>query len=270
MRFLLSRRWVLFGLAVVVLALGCYWLGQWQFDRREERQQRNSWTEANLAARPAPVEDVLAVDRPVPDSQEWLRVRATGEYDAGATVVVRYQTRDGRSGVDLVAPLVTGSGTAVLVDRGWIATDNTGTLPTELPPPPDGTVTVVGFVRADATGRGIEVEDGSTRAVSSRPIGPTLDHPVYAGFLDAETEDPAPSVDVARPEVPDLGEGPHLYYGLQWWFFGVLAVFGFGYLAWDERRSGPRGQRSGQRSGQRPEPVRRWAHADAAAARRRR
>ena len=251
MRFLLSRRWVLFGLAVVVLALGCYRLGQWQFDRLQDREQRNAWTRDNLAADPLPVEEVLSGDAPVSPSEEWRRVRATGEYDAAATVVVRYQTRDGRSGVDLVTPLVTASGTAVLVDRGWIPTANTGTLPTDLPPPPDGTVTVVGYARADATGRGIEVEDGSTRAVSSRTIGPSLDYPFYAGFVDAETDDPPPATEVVRPEVPDLGEGPHLYYGLQWWFFGALAVFGFGYLAWDELRFGPRGERPARRPSRR-------------------
>ena len=246
---MLSRRWVLFGLAVVVLALGCFRLGEWQFDRRQDREQRNDWTRANLAADPVPVEDVLGVDEQVPADQEWLRVRASGEYDEDATVVVRYQTRDGQSGIDLVTPLVTTSGTAVLVDRGWTSTDNNCTLPTDLPAPPDGTVTVVGFVRADATGRGIDVADGSTRAVSSRTIGPTLDYPVYAGFVDAETEDPAPAAEVVRPEVPDLGDGPHLFYGIQWWFFAALAVFGFGYLAWDERRHGPRGDRTRSRRG---------------------
>ncbi len=248
MRFLLSRRWVLFGLAVVVLALGSFRLGEWQFDRLHEREQANSWTRTNLGLDPDPVEDVLDVDEQVPADQEWRRVRATGQYDAAETVVVRYQTRDGRAGVDLVTPLVTDSGTAVLVDRGWTATGNTGTVPTDLPPPPTGTVTVVGFVRADATGRGIEVEDGSTRAVSSRTIGPGLDYPVYAGFLDAESEDPAPAVDLVRPEVPDLGEGPHLFYGMQWWFFAALALFGFGYLAWDEHQRGPRGARPTRRA----------------------
>ena len=248
MRFLLSRRWVLFGLAVVVLALGCFRLGEWQFDRLHDREQRNDWTRTNLAAEPAPVEDVLSVDQQVATEREWRRVRATGEYDAAGTVVVRYQTREGRSGVDLVTPLLTDTGTAVLVDRGWIATGNTGTAPADLPAPPTGSVTVVGFVRADATGRGIEVDDGSTRAVSSRTIAPLLDYPVYAGFVDAETEDPPPADDLVRPEVPDLGEGPHLFYGIQWWFFAALALVGFGYLAWDERRHGPRGSRpSGRR-----------------------
>jgi cytochrome oxidase assembly protein ShyY1 len=247
-RFLLARRWLLFALFVVVLALGCFRLGEWQFHRLHDREQRNAWTRANLAADPAPVADVLRVGTELPVSQEWRRVRATGQYDAAATVVVRYQTRDGQAGIDLVTPLVTGSGTAVLVDRGWTSSGNTGALPTDLPAPPAGTVTVEGFARVDATGRGIDVEDRSTRAVSSRTIAPTLDYPVYEGFVDAAKETPAPSAEVVRPELPDLGNGPHLFYGIQWWFFAALAVFGFGYLAWDERRNGPRGTRPTRRS----------------------
>lgn len=236
MGFLLSRRWLVFGLGVVLLAALCVRLGEWQFDRLDQRQQRNEWTRTNAAADPVPVADVLAVGRPVAAEREWMRVVARGTYDAEATVVVRYQTRHGDSGVDLVTPLVTEDGTALLVDRGWVATDNTGDVPDALPAPPSGTVEVVGFVRADATGRGITVENGSTRAVSSVEIGRSLGVPVFAGFVDAATEDPAPEAEVVRPELPDLGEGPHFFYGLQWWFFGALALGGFGYLAYDERR----------------------------------
>jgi cytochrome oxidase assembly protein ShyY1 len=251
-RFLLSRRWVLFAVAVALMAFGAVQLGEWQFDRLHERERRNEWTERNLAADPAPVDAVLAVGEPVLADREWTRVRMRGEYDADATVVVRYQTRDGEAGVDVVTPLVTGSGTAVLVDRGWVPTNNTGTAPSELPAPPSGEVAVVGWVRADATGRGIEVEDGSTRAISSEEIGAGLDYPVYAGFVDAESETPPPAETVERTELPDLGEGPHFFYGLQWWFFGALAVFGFGYLAWDERRQRRRPREAGHA---REEPV---------------
>ena len=251
MRFLLTRRWLLFGLAVVLMSLGAWRLGEWQFDRLHDREQRNEWTQTNLAADPAPVGDVMSVDDDVDPDQEWLRVRATGEYDAAETVVVRYQTRDGESGVDLVTPLLTDTGTALLVNRGWVATGNTGASDTELPDPPTGEVDVVGYVRADATGRGIEVQDRSTRAISSQEIGETLDTPVYRGFVEAETESPEPAVDVERVELPDLGEGPHFFYGLQWWFFGALAVFGFAYLVRDEMR-GRNGRSAKGEAGSRP------------------
>lgn len=237
MRFLLSRRWLLFAAAVTLLAYGAWWLGEWQFSRLEERRQRNEVTARNLTADPAPVEQVLAPGRPVDPDDEWRRVQAEGTYLPRETVVVRYQTHDGVAGVDVVTPLrVEPAGTLLLVNRGWLRTDNAGDAALDLPPPPSGPVSVVGWVRGDATGDAAAVTDGQTRAVSSRTIGPTLDAPTLGGFVDLVSEEPAPAERLVSAEPPDLGEGPHFFYGLQWWFFAALGVFGFGYLAWDERR----------------------------------
>ena len=261
LRFLLSRRWVLFALAVALLATLAWWLGEWQFHRLEDRQERNRTFEANVAAEPVPVGDVLAVGRGVPRAEEWRRVRASGEYDAAGTVVVRYRTRESTSGIDVVVPLVTADGTALLVDRGWMASENRGGSDQALPDPPAGAVTVTGWVRDDATGDSTAVtDDGSTRAISSRAIGDYLGRPVYGGFLELESESPEPAQALTPVELPETGSGPHFFYGLQWWFFGLLALGGFGYLAYDEWRGG-RGL-SRQTSGRSP--------AGRAAARRRR
>lgn len=239
MSFLLSRRWILFGIVVVLLAWLAWFLGEWQFHRLEERKDRNAIVERNTNAEPVPVDEVLAVGRAVSAQDQWRRVEATGVYDVDETVVVRYRTRDGASGVDVVVPLVTPSGTALLVDRGWLATDNRGTRPEDVPPPPSGEVTITGWVRRDATGSSTKVTDHSTRAISSSHIADALALTTYGGFVELVSESPAPAEPLARAEAPDLGNGPHFFYGLQWWFFGVLALFGFGYLAWDEWR-GPR------------------------------
>jgi cytochrome oxidase assembly protein ShyY1 len=232
---MVSRRWALFAVTVVVLAYGCYLLGQWQFHRLHDREATNAQTRANLAAPPAPVEDVLAPGRSPRTGAEWRRVMATGRYLPEESVVIRYQTREGASGVDVVTPLSTGRGAVLLVDRGWMRTGNVGTDTVDAPPPPAGEVTVVGWVRVDATGSAATVTDGSARAISSRQIAAGMDVPVYGGFVDAEKETPAPGRALVHAELPDLGNGPHFFYGLQWWFFGVLAVFGFCYLAYDER-----------------------------------
>ncbi len=233
---MVSRRWVLFGITVVLLAYGAYLLGQWQFHRLSDRESSNARTRVNLAAPAAPVADVLRPGRPASSRDEWRRVSATGTYSPQESVVIRYQTRDGASGVDVVTPLVTTDGTALLVDRGWLSTDNKGSEQVDAPAPPQGRVTVVGWVRVDATGGAAKVSDRSARAVSSREIAPTLSEPVYGGFVDVESESPPAAQPLTRAELPDLGNGPHFFYGLQWWFFGVLAVFGFFFLAWDERK----------------------------------
>jgi len=245
-RFLLSRRWVVFALVVALLAWLAWWLGEWQFGRLEDRKASNALVERNEQAPVTPVGELTAPGRDVAAGDEWRVVSATGTYAVDDTVIVRYRTRDGASGVDVVVPLVTDGGAAVLVDRGWVASDNRGTSAGDVPAPPSGEVTVTGWLRRDATGDSTAVTDSSTRAVSSDRIGEALDREVYGGFVDLRSEDPPPEQPLAPPELPDLGNGPHFFYGLQWWFFGLLAVFGFGYLAWDERRGSPRRGRSGE------------------------
>jgi cytochrome oxidase assembly protein ShyY1 len=234
--FLLSRRWILLAVAVVVLSALAWRLGEWQFHRLEERKERNAITEANESAEPVPVTHVLAPGREVAPTDEWRLVTATGEYDDADTVIVRYRTREGESGVDVVVPLVLSDGSAVLVDRGWLLTDNVATARPDVPSPPPGQVTVTGWVRADAEGDSTRVTDNSTRAISSVAISRALDRPLLGGFLDLASEDPPPETPLTGAELPDLGNGPHFFYGLQWWFFALLAVGGYVYLAYDEWR----------------------------------
>ncbi|WP_082600619.1 SURF1 family protein [Nocardioides sp. Soil777] len=237
-RFLLSRRWVLFLLTVLALAWVAWRLGEWQFHRLEDRKDRNAIIERNETQAPVPVTDVLGIDAPVSSDEEWTRVTATGTYDVDSTVVVRYRTRDGAAGVDVVVPLVLADGTSLLVDRGWFATDNRGTTPDDVPAPPAGEVEIEGWVRADAAGDSAAVTDFSTRAISSAEIGPAIDREVLEGFVDLRSESPEPEQALAPAQLPDLDNGPHFFYGLQWWFFGALALFGFAYLVYDESRGG--------------------------------
>jgi len=234
--FLVSRRWVLFALTVALLAYAAWLLGEWQFHRLEDRKASNAVVARNETAPVAPVEDVLAPGREVDPEDQWRRVTATGSYAVEDTVIVRYRTRDGASGIDVVVPLETAQGPSLLVDRGWTPSDNRGTDAEDVPPPPTGTVTVTGWVRVDATGDSTAVTDRSTRAIDSDEIGAALDREVYGGFVDLVSEDPPPSTRLEPAELPELDNGPHFFYGLQWWFFGVLAVFGFCYLAYDEWR----------------------------------
>lgn len=246
LRFLISRRWALFALVVVLIAYATWWLGEWQFGRLHDRKADNAIVRTNESLAPAPVGDVLAPGRTVDPKDEWRLVTATGTYDAADTVVVRYRTRDGQSGVDLLVPLVTSEGTSLLVDRGWLATENQGgSLPPDAPGPPSGTVEVVGYVRVDGTGESTRIDANSVRAVDSAVIGKAQGRTVYGGFVELRSEDGRPATGLEPVELPELNNGPHFFYGLQWWFFGVLAVFGFFYLLYDEWRHGPRGQRDG-------------------------
>jgi cytochrome oxidase assembly protein ShyY1 len=237
LRFLVGRRWLLLFVIVVLLAYACLLLGRWQWHRLSSTKANNAIIRTNQSAAPVPADQVLRPGVNPPSSDQYKVVSATGRYDVSHTIIVRYQTdADGHAGVDVVVPLVTSSGTALLVDRGWLATSNQGlTDPSQVPAPPSGAVAVVGHVRRDAGGGSTAVVDNSTRAISSAQIQPAIGIPVYGGFVDLIRESPAPTTPLTPVELPDLSNGPHFFYALQWWFFGLLALFGFGYLAWEEK-----------------------------------
>ncbi|MDH2415759.1 SURF1 family protein [Nocardioides sp. CER19] len=238
LRFLLSRRWALFALAVVVVAWGTWWLGQWQFHRLHDRKADNRIVETNEIRSADPIDDVLTVGMGAAKDDEWRLVTVTGTYDTAHTITWRYRSDDdGAPGVDVVVPLVTDAGNAVVVDRGFLQTDADDKRP-DVPAPPSGRVTITGYVRVDGSGSSTRVDDLSTRALSSRTVGAAIGTPVYGGWLALHSEDPKPAQALEPMSLPDLGNGPHFFYGLQWWFFGILAVFGFFYLLYDEWRTG--------------------------------
>ena len=245
---------MLFALVVAVLAYATWWLGGWQFRRLDDRKAENAVVRTNEHREVAPVGEVLSPDRDPSESDEWRVVSATGTYDTDQTVVVRYRSRDGVQGLDVVVPLLTADGTALLVDRGWVATSNQGlTLPSQVPPPPTGRVTVTGSVRQNAGGSSAEVVNASTRSVSSAEIEPAIGVPTYGGFVQLLTESPRAATPLTKAEPPDLSNGPHFFYALQWWFFGILGLFGYGYLAWEEF-TGRGAQRRAQQPAKRPGP----------------
>jgi cytochrome oxidase assembly protein ShyY1 len=249
-RFLLTRRWLGLLLAVIVLGVGCVELGRWQFWRYSTRQESNNSIRANIARPPVPVEQVMSPTQPVSDSAEWTNVTATGTYDPSHQVFVIYRTRDSTAGVDVVVPLITASGTALLVDRGWVQSAANANETPNAPAPPTGKVTVTGWVRKNSTGGPDQVvpSGGSVRAISSDALKADLPYPVYDGFLDRTKEVPETTVSPAPALAPDLSRGPSFFYGMQWWFFAILA-FGFWfYFAWSEYKE----QQSSQRPGKPP------------------
>lgn len=238
--FLITRRWIGFALVVALLAYFAWWLGEWQFHRLEDRKARNAVVERNETGPPASLRQVFRTDAPLPPSSEWKRVTATGTYDVDHTLQIRYRTFEGNGGVEVVVPLTTSTGAVLLVDRGWLQTERATAPAKDVPAPPAGQVVVTGWARVDADASStVHEESGgvlSARAVSGAAFTKVTDADVFRGWLQLQSESPKATTKPAlrTADLPDLGNGPHFFYGLQWWFFGILAVFGFGYLAYDE------------------------------------
>ncbi|MFN8156615.1 MAG: SURF1 family protein [Candidatus Nanopelagicales bacterium] len=238
--FLRQPRWLALGFLVLIVVPSFILLSRWQLHRLDERRHQNSVVETNSTATPVPVGTVMvpgAAADSIGDDEDWKQVTATGRYDVAHQVLVRKRPLDGANGYWVVTPLVTDSGTVLAVNRGWLEAKEGATAEvTDVPAPPAGEVTVVGRVRPS--------EEAPKPQPSDLPAGQVTDldvslvangSPVYPGYVDLVSSEPAQEAGLSPIPLPDLTEGPHLSYAMQWVLFAVVAVVGFVLLVRRER-----------------------------------
>jgi cytochrome oxidase assembly protein ShyY1 len=226
------RRAAIVALAGVV-ALVCSALGFWQLQRLSDRRARNAAIEGERSRDPRPVTSART-NAPLP---AYTPVRVTGTFDAEREVLVYGRPFDGRSGHWLLTPLVFDDGSAILVVRGWVPFAYQR-APVAEAAPPDGAVTIRGFLLPDEG-------DGASEPDTDRVIGrvhvegiaSVLPYPVYPSPIQLTESSEPHRGDLPVPiGWPEISEGPHLSYAIQWFSFASIAVAGAVVLLRRERR----------------------------------
>ena len=218
-------RWVLLIVFVAVLGVVFVSMGQWQLDRLAERRERNTTTIANERSPIQPYEQVFS--QPITDADQWQRVEARGTFDADHQFVVRYRSNGNLDGYEVVTPLRTASG-VVLVDRGFIPLQRGVQIPSTAPAPPAGEVTIVGHVRRNEKGRRAATTPvgNQMRLINSDAITGTLPYPIKSGYIGLLTVQPEQVGGFQPIQLPDLSEGPHFWYAVQWFMFTAVGAAG--------------------------------------------
>lgn len=230
-------KWTLRGVVAAVLVLTmaavCVRLGFWQLDRLEQRRARNAAVRAAQAQPPVALDAAtFAAASADAESWAWRPVEAAGTFHHAGDLLLRGRGREGRPGVHVASPLVLADGRVVMVDRGWVpapdaATANARAFRTTGPVrvagvlrpmevSPDGGLPAEGRADGDSTWRRIDL--GAARA---RSPGAVL--PLYLQRLPASADSPSPPL--AEP-LPELSQGNHLSYAVQWFSFAVIGVVG--------------------------------------------
>lgn len=236
--FLRRPRWIAFSLLIVVLMVVMVNLGFWQLRRLDQRQQANRAVTQRSSEPIAPIAELVkpTSDRAAVEAVQWRQIEATGTFDVAHEVFVRDRSLDGRAGLHAATPLVLADGTAILVNRGWVPVPQTVQGVPSAPPPPSGQVTVVGRLRPSQQ-RGLlgptDPPVGVLVAFARLDV-PRIQKQVPEPLLPAYVEltSPAPTADLPKVlPLPELDDGPHLSYALQWFAFTVLAAIGWWLMA---------------------------------------
>lgn len=231
-RFVLAPRWLLLTLAGVIVMVGCALLSQWQWSRAVERAAANDVIEHSREA--APLDATLPAGEGLDEDVRWTLVEATGVYDTEHEIVLRAQTNNSLNGFEIVTPLVLADGTAILVDRGFVASENTGSVP-DYPAAPAGEVTVTGRVYEYEESSGAVSEAGGhleSRRLSIDMLGPHLDYELRSAWI-ADIE---PAAGLAPLETPSFKDWQNYSYAVQWALFAAMVPVGWVVLARRERR----------------------------------
>jgi cytochrome oxidase assembly protein ShyY1 len=237
--FLRQPRWLALGFVVVLVVPSFFALSRWQLSRLDQRRHYNANVTENAQQAPVPVDAVMAPGAPVSsvgDHQTWRQVSATGHYDASRQVLVRKRPLQGANGFWVATPLVTESGAVLVVNRGWLAASGGAGDVQQAPAPPTGTVTVVGRVQPSQEAPSQQPSDLPTGQVTDLDVALVAGaSKVYPGYVDLISSDPPQASGLTPIPLPDLDEGPHLSYAVQWIFFALVAVTGFVLLIRRER-----------------------------------
>lgn len=199
-------------------------LGFWQLHRLDDKKAFNATVVSRSLEPVAPIDDVLLPDTE-PRNVEWRRVKVSGTYEPSLAVTIVNRSQDGTAGVDSLVPLRLADGRVLLVSRGFIP------LAMAVPLPRTDPVEVVGYLRPTQVRAALGAVDSSDpnavefQRFDVERIAKKIDGAVVPMWLHLIEESPAPQSQwPARVPLPEITEGPHLSYAVQWFFFSLVAI----------------------------------------------
>lgn len=226
--FLLKPRWIALTIVCLALLPGFKSLSDWQWNRLHQREAYNRVIAENMNRTVTQLGDVATSATEFDPASEWTILETTGTWDTEHQVLVRKKSFQSEVGFWVVTPLITAD-TTIMVNRGWIIAGNSAIDSPTVHTPPTGTVTVQGRLRILKSSMDAQPSDlpvgqvdriVPTQLVSSGQV-------ISNGYLELIQSKPDSVLELKTMAAPEISEGPHRSYALQWIFFGIMAIAGW-------------------------------------------
>lgn len=174
--------------------------------------------------KPLSLEEV--VSNPV--VHEWKTVEAKGTFDLKNQILLRNRYFEGVYGFELLTKFTDTQGRDFWVDCGWVKAGISALTRPELPELPQGEVELTGRLRLDTSlprGSFFAIPSDQSEGLVSKANAQqgTTSENFYLDLISGSDPRLTPAVPA---QLPELSDGPHMAYALQWIFFGGLVVYG--------------------------------------------
>ena len=195
----------------------------WQFGRLSERREFNSEVRQRSALETV---NISKLDLSDPLAVQWRSAGAIGTYDPSEQVLILNRSQNGVAGLNVVTPLILDDGRAILVNRGFIGLSATP------PSAPSGTVRVLGTVQISeqrTAGRATQAsgEQSEFFRLDIALLEEQIDYELLPVALVAKASEPSEGPTIAPINPPELSQGPHLSYAIQWLIFSAAVIVGW-------------------------------------------
>ena len=209
---------------VAFLLIGlCLWAAQWQYQRGVDRHARNTVIARQSVMAPVNLSEIKGNTT----SLEWRKITLRGNFDERNQILLRNRYNDGVYGFEQLTLFVF-DGRKIWIDRGWIKAGANATITPQLQETTSDDIEITGRIRLDASlpqGRFFAVANNSEKnlvaQLDARKGVQTEDF--YLDLISTSISAMNPD---APAELPELSDGPHMAYALQWLFFAGLIIYG--------------------------------------------
>ncbi len=210
-------------LITIALIVLCLIAAHWQYNRGVNRHARNAMIEKHMAL---PVMPLTTVSND-PSSFEWQSVTTSGSFNSEKQILLRNRYSEGVYGFEVLTLFTSDNSGQFWVDRGWVKAGASATTAPQISPVPAGTVRILGRLRLDSS-----LPRGSFFALPAHGAGLIAKlnaqsqlhtENFYIDLLSGSEKNLTP---VVSAQLPELSDGPHMAYALQWLFFAGLIIYG--------------------------------------------
>jgi cytochrome oxidase assembly protein ShyY1 len=225
------RRWLAWLLLAIVFAVACGFLSNWQFNRRTEALAKMNQLASNYDRQPVDLGFTKFKSK-----DEWLPIKLTGHFLPENTLLVRNRPYNGDPGFLELIPFQRQDGLVLAIETGWLPADDRLSPPKNFPKPSNETQTIWGRIRPSEPTLNRDAPAGQIGTINvpsfMNKIG-VKDRAVDEFYLSLGQNNFASAGLPKLLARPQLDEGNHLSYALQWIVFALLA---FAALLWAIRQ----------------------------------
>lgn len=204
----------------------CLIAARWQWHRGEFRSHQNSIIASNVEKPPIDSGEKIGID-PVKD--QWRTITLNGRFEPTHQLLLRNRySNDGQFGFEVLTLFDSKQIGQVWVDRGWVAAGANAQTPPTIKKVSQIESTIKVRIRSDDISRQIDgsffaLPGSSKKTIDLRTVQGVQASAYYVDLLSGDSPATEP---LSQISLPDLSNGPHFAYAIQWLAFALLILIG--------------------------------------------